>query len=58
MNRGCSASEVNKPQQTLESHKRFNEMVREELGNRDPETDMRLAISFNEMGVGYMMNEG
>jgi hypothetical protein len=57
MNRGCAASEVNEPKQTLKSHKRFNEMVSAELGDKHPETDMRLGISFNEMGAGYMMND-
>jgi hypothetical protein len=58
MNRGCAASEVNKPEQTLKSHKCFNDMVSAELGDKHPETDMRLGISFNEMGAGYMMNDG
>jgi hypothetical protein len=57
MNRGCAASEVNKPKQTLRSHQRFNEMVSAELGDEFPGTDMRLAISYNEVGVGYMMND-
>jgi hypothetical protein len=57
MNRGCAASEVNNPEQTLQSHQRFNEMVSAELGDEFPGTDMRLAISYNEVGVGYMMND-
>lgn len=56
MNRGCTNAEMNRPEQALESHKRFNQAIIEELGDEHPRTDMRLAISFNEVGVGHMMN--
>jgi hypothetical protein len=58
MNRGCSAAEMNRPLHALESHKLFNEEVKRELGNNHPGTDMRYAISFNELGVGHFMMNG
>ena len=33
-------------------------MMLDEQGENDPGTDMRLAISFNQLGVGYLMNDG
>ena len=58
MNRGCSAAEMNRPLEALESKKLFNQKVKEELGDSHPGIDMRYAISWNELGVGYFMVNG
>ena len=49
---------MNQPSQALESQKIFNQMMIDELGDQSPGTDMRLAISFNQIGVAYLMNDG
>ena len=56
MNRGATAAEMNQPEQALKSRNLFNQIVKAELGDEHPGTDMRLAISFNELGVGHMLN--
>jgi hypothetical protein len=58
MNRGCSAAEMNRPLEALKSKKLFNKKVKEELGDSHPGIDMRYAISWNELGVGYFMIDG
>jgi hypothetical protein len=56
-NRGCILAEMNRPGEALEHQLIFNKMLLEELeGN--PATDMRLSMSFNELGVAYMINDG
>lgn len=56
-NRGCIAIELNKPVKSLQYLLKFNEVMMQELGNRNGGTDMRLALSFNELGCAYMLNE-
>ncbi|KAJ9613478.1 hypothetical protein H2200_003420 [Cladophialophora chaetospira] len=55
-NRGCIALEVNEPVSALKYHKLFNDMMMKELAGRVSHNDMRLAISWNELGNSYMLN--
>lgn len=54
-NRGCIALEINEPIDALKYHKQFNEAMVAESDKHDTE-DMRLAISWNELGNAYMLN--
>jgi hypothetical protein len=54
-NRGCIALEINEPSDALKYHKQFNEAMIAESAKQDTE-DMRLAISWNELGNAYMLN--
>jgi hypothetical protein len=56
-NRGCILAEMNRPKEALEHQLIFNNMLLDELGGK-PATDMRLSMSFNELGVAYMINDG
>ncbi|RMZ90251.1 hypothetical protein DV736_g2528, partial [Chaetothyriales sp. CBS 134916] len=56
-NRGCMALEMNDPANALKYHLQFNKMMIRELGSKDPHHDMRLAISWNELGNSYMLNQ-
>lgn len=56
-NRGVIAVEINKPREALEHLQKFNGMMLKELGDRPPGTDMRLALSFNELGCAYMLRD-
>jgi tetratricopeptide (TPR) repeat protein len=55
-NRGCIATEVNEPSDALKYHLRFNDLMQKELGDVRGGQDMRLAISWNELGNAYMLN--
>jgi tetratricopeptide (TPR) repeat protein len=54
-NSGCIATETNKPRDALSHFEVLNQMLHEELG--PDSTDIRLAISWNELGNGRMMNK-
>lgn len=54
-NHGCIIAEMNKPAEALGHQLIFNRMMLQELG-KQPGKDMRLAMSFNELGVAYMIN--
>lgn len=54
-NSGCIATETNKPKDALSHFEVLNQMMCEELG--PDSTDIRLAISWNELGNGRMMNK-
>ena len=56
-NRGCIALEINEPVSALTYHKLFNEMMIKELAGKTSHNDMRLAISWNELGNAYMLNK-
>jgi hypothetical protein len=56
-NRGCITAEMNRPKKALEHQLIFNKMLLEELEEK-PAPDMRLSMSFNELGVAYMINDG
>ena len=56
-NRGCIALEVNDPVSALRYHHLFNRMMIKELETRETHQDMRLAISWNELGNAYMLNQ-
>ncbi|ERF72851.1 hypothetical protein EPUS_04286 [Endocarpon pusillum Z07020] len=55
-NRGCIATETNAPYDALAYHKEFNAMMVRDMGTDVPSNDMRLAISWNELGNAYMLN--
>jgi hypothetical protein len=55
-NHGCIAAEMNAPHQALNHQLVFNSMMLKELGEK-PGSDMRLAMSFNELGVAHMIND-
>lgn len=54
-NRGCIATETNEPAEALSHHIKFNNLMKTELGQVQGGTDMRLAISWNELGCAYML---
>jgi tetratricopeptide (TPR) repeat protein len=56
-NRGVMANEINRPNESLEYLLKFNTMMMKELGHGRPGTDMRLALSFNELGCAYMVRD-
>ena len=56
-NRGCIATEINEPYDALAYNKDFNAMMVREMGTTTPCNDMRLAISWNELGNAYMLND-
>ena len=55
-NQGCIAAEMNQPELTRMHQGIFNEMMIKEVGFKHPGSDMRLAISFNQIGVAHMIN--
>lgn len=55
-NRGCIAKEINEPYDALGYPKDFNGMMVREMDTTTPYKDMRLAISWNELGNAYMLN--
>lgn len=56
-NHGCMSAEMNQPKVALGHQLVFNQMMSKELKDQ-PGNDMRLAMSFNELGVAYMINDG
>ena len=56
-NRGCIALEVNDPNSALRYHLLFNKAMTKELETKQTHEDMRLAISWNELGNAYMLNQ-
>lgn len=54
-NRGCIALEINEPIDALKYHTLFNETMVKEKSKHHPD-DMRLAISWNELGNAHMLN--
>ena len=56
-NRGCIATEINEPYDALRYHTIFNALMVQELGNTFGGRDMRLAISWNELGCAHMLNK-
>ncbi|KAF2108477.1 hypothetical protein BDV96DRAFT_652728 [Lophiotrema nucula] len=55
-NLGCIGTESNQPVFTLKHFTKFNEMMAVEIDEDLQTIDNRLAISWNELGNGYMMN--
>ena len=55
-NRGCIALEINEPISALKYQRLFNETMIKELAGKMGHDDMRLAISWNELGNAYMLN--
>jgi tetratricopeptide (TPR) repeat protein len=56
-NRGCIALEINEPSDALYYHRLFNDRMVKQLSGEAGEKDMRLAISWNELGNAYMLND-
>ncbi|KAF1344239.1 hypothetical protein BDV97DRAFT_305597 [Delphinella strobiligena] len=55
-NKGCFATEINQPTEALKCHSKFHEMMMDKIGAAGRHKDMRLAISWNELGNAYMLN--
>ena len=55
-NRGCMALATNEIQDSLRYLKLFNTMMVREFKDKSPSNDMRLAISWNELGNAYMLD--
>lgn len=55
-NHGCISAEMNRPQDALRHQLIFNTMMQKELAGKKG-SDMRLAMSYNELGVAYMIND-
>jgi len=55
--KGIAATEMNKPKQALEYLALFNNMMVKEWGSTIGGTNMRLPISWNQLGVAYMIND-
>ncbi|KAF1810425.1 hypothetical protein P152DRAFT_491441 [Eremomyces bilateralis CBS 781.70] len=56
-NRGVIAVEMNRPEEALNHLTKFNDMMKKELDGRSQGKDMRFAISWNQLGVAYMVND-
>lgn len=56
-NYGCINAEMNRPQDALMHQLISHNMISDELGGK-PGSDMRLGLSYNELGVAYMINNG
>ncbi|GAB7348200.1 hypothetical protein MBLNU459_g6204t1 [Dothideomycetes sp. NU459] len=56
-NKGCFATETNKPLDALKHHSAFNMMMLKELADGAFHDDMRLAISWNELGNAFMLQD-
>lgn len=56
-NRGVMANEINRPTESLDYLLKFNAMMMRELGDQKSGTDMRLALSYNELGCSYMLRD-
>lgn len=55
-NHGCINAEMNRPYDALRHQLIFNTMMQKELAGKKG-SDMRLAMSYNELGVAYMIND-
>jgi len=53
--KGIAATEMNQPDKALEYLRKFHETMQKELGASPGGCDMRLAISWNELGVAWMI---
>lgn len=56
-NRGCIALEINEPSDALHYHKLFNARMIKQLSGEAGREDIRLGISWNELGNAYMLND-
>lgn len=56
-NIGCVSTETNDPEGTLVHFKIFNHLVAKEAESGAAVMDKRLAISWNELGNAYMLND-
>ncbi|KAL9042200.1 MAG: hypothetical protein Q9214_003856, partial [Letrouitia sp. 1 TL-2023] len=56
-NIGCVSTEINDPKGALTHFEVFNNLMIQILNTESPGKDKRLAISWNELGNGYMLSE-
>lgn len=54
---GCIATETNQPEAALRHFSEFNRSMIKFAGDEPQREDMRLAVSWNELGNAYMMNK-
>lgn len=55
--KGLAAAEMNQPDKALEYLSKFNYSMEKELGDSSGGDDMRLAISWNQLGVAWMIKD-
>ena len=55
--KGIVATEMNQPDTALEYLTKFNDTMQKELGTSSGSDDMRLAISWNQLGVAWMIKD-
>lgn len=55
--KGLAAAEMNQPDKALEYLSKFNDTMKKELGASSGGGDMRLAISWNQLGVAWMIKD-
>lgn len=55
--RGCIAAEMNRPEEALTHHLAFNDMMVKQFGDGPLGKDMRLGISWSQLGAAYMVND-
>lgn len=56
-NRGCIAAEMNRRDEALMHHTTFNDMMVMQFGDGHLGNDMRLAISWSQLGAAYMITD-
>lgn len=56
-NRGLVALETNETEDALRYLKLFNRIMVKEFKDKSPDIDMRLALSWNELGNAYMLDQ-
>lgn len=56
-NLGCVSTEINDPTGALTHFEEFNRLAAEDMGSDSQSSHKRLAISWNELGNGYLLNE-
>jgi tetratricopeptide (TPR) repeat protein len=54
---GSAATVTNKPTEALSCFQTYNSLVNDEFATNPSGVGMRLAISWNELGVAHMMNQ-
>jgi tetratricopeptide (TPR) repeat protein len=56
-NIGCIGTETNQPRLTLKHFKIFNQMMIEKIVGDAKKQDVRLSVSWNELGNAHMLNK-
>lgn len=54
-NLGCSAAEINDSTATISDLQIYNDMMKAEFADKNPESDSRLAFSYFDLALGFTM---